>query len=127
MNFPSLICNLGATCNHCVDGSESDSDGGDILCSDLDCVHCYLTESEFESESESESDSDTEMGEEEESDESSDSEMGEEDDGDEEMDEDMSDADDGYEGGDESEDDNCGEKLLECNSSDEEGGDVFEI
>ena len=127
MNFPSLICNLGATCNHCVDGSESDSDGGDILCSDLDCVHCYLTVSEYESESGSESDSDTEMGEEEESDESSDSEMGEEDDGDEEMDEDMSDADDGYEGGDESEDDNCGEKLLECNGSDEEGGDVFEI
>ena len=30
-------------------------------------------------------------------------------------------------GGDESEDGNCGEKLLECNGSDEEGGDVFEI
>ena len=35
--------------------------------------------------------------------------------------------DEGYEGGGESDHDNCGEKLLECNDSDEEGGDVFEI
>ena len=57
MTFPSLICKLGASCKHCVDGTDSDSnsDGGVNLCSDSDCAHCYLTESEYETESESES------------------------------------------------------------------------
>ena len=56
MTFPSLICKLGVSCKHCVEGTDSDSDSMDEgvnLCPNSDCDHCYLTESEYESESES--------------------------------------------------------------------------